>query len=295
LGEVAALGTALCWATGSNFFMAAGRRMGSQTLNRLRISVAVLLLGSALWATRGAPWPLWATPVQVGFLALSGLVGFVFGDAFYFRALVILGAGRATLLAALAPVMTAVIARVFLGETLGLRAVGGIALTLGGLAWVLQGQARNEARHVEGSIGAGIAAGVLAALGQAVGLVLSKQGMQGGLDPLSATVIRVSAAVIGVWMLVPFQGGARRSLRALRDRTATRLMLGGAVFGPFLGVTLSLLAVAHTKTAIAAAIMACYPIPTILLASRFHREPITWRLASGAVVTLGGVVVLFGG
>ena len=293
MGELAALGTALCWATGSNFFMAAGRRMGSLVLNRLRITTAALFLGAALWLTKGSPWPVWATSAQVGVLAVSGLVGFVFGDSFYFRALVILGAGKATLLTSLAPIFTALLARVFLGETLGTRAMLGIGLTLGGLVWVLWGRVQSEHRHPEGSVLVGVVSGVLAAVGQAVGYVLSKEGLRDGLDPLSATVIRVAAAFVAVWLLAPAQGGWRRNVEALRDRVAARAMVGGAFFGPFLGVTLSLFALAHTSTAIAASIMACYPIPTILLAARFHRERITPRMASGALATITGVLILF--
>ena len=84
-GELAALGTALCWATGFNFFAAAGKHMGSKALNRLRLLVAFVLLSLALLVTRGTPWPVWATPFQIGVLALSGLVGFVFGDGFNFK------------------------------------------------------------------------------------------------------------------------------------------------------------------------------------------------------------------
>ena len=75
-GEFAALGTALCWATGSNLFAAAGRRMGSVVLNRLRITVAAAFLCTALLAFRGSPWPTWASGSQIALLAASGLVGF---------------------------------------------------------------------------------------------------------------------------------------------------------------------------------------------------------------------------
>ena len=37
-GELAALGTALCWATGANLFAAAAHRLGPATLNRLRLA-----------------------------------------------------------------------------------------------------------------------------------------------------------------------------------------------------------------------------------------------------------------
>lgn len=291
-GEMAAVATALCWASGSTFFVAAGRRMGSVTLNRWRITVAMFLLGATLWISRGSPWPVWATRADILLLALSGLVGFVFGDSFYFRALVILGAGRATLITALSPLFTALLARLFLGETLGLAAILGIALTLGGLVWVLYGRVDGNG-HPEGSALVGVVSGILAAMGQSGGFVLSKLALRNGLDPLSATMIRVVAAVAAIWLLTPVQGGWVRPFVSLRDRVATGAMLGGAFFGPFLGVTLSLFALQHTEAGVAASIMASYPIPAILLAARFHREELTLRTLGGALITVSGVVVLF--
>jgi drug/metabolite transporter (DMT)-like permease len=290
-GELAALGTAFCWAAGTNLFAAAGRRMGSMVLNRLRITVAVVFLGLALLATRGTPWPTWATGTQLALLAVSGLVGFVFGDTFYFRALVILGPGRAALIASLAPLFTLTIAWPVLGEAPGPLALLGVALTLGGIFAVLKEHERLEHAHVEGSVVAGIVAGVLGALGQAVGYVISKIALRTGLDPLSATLVRVAAAVIGIWTLAALQRNAAGSFAALRDRAAALFMVGGAFCGPFLGV--SLYALEHIEAGVAASITACYPLPTILLSSRFHGEPLTARTLVGSVVTVAGVVVLF--
>jgi drug/metabolite transporter (DMT)-like permease len=117
--------------------------------------------------------------------------------------------------------------------------------------------------------------------------------LQQGLDALSATVVRVGAAVIAVWLLAPFQGGYTRGLSTLRDRVATWTMLGGAFTGPFLGVTLSLVALQYTEAAIAASITACYPIPALLIAGHYHRELVTRRTLLGALVTVAGVVLLF--
>src|SRR5882672_903071 len=87
-GEMSALGTAVCWAVGATFFTAAGRTLGSINLNRLRIAIAFVCLCLSLWIVRGAPWPTWATGYQVAYLALSGAVGYVFGDSFGFRSMV---------------------------------------------------------------------------------------------------------------------------------------------------------------------------------------------------------------
>ena len=292
-GEFAALGTAVCWAAGSNFFAAAGQRMGSVVLNRLRITVAMVLLGTALFVTRGSPWPVWATPSQVWLLALSGLVGFVFGDLYYFRALVILGPGRAALVTSMSPIFTLLIGWPVLGETPGPLVLLGVALTLGGITWVLLESERREHAHIEGSVTVGVVAGVLAALGQSGGYVLSKLAMRTGLDPLSATVIRVVAAVAGIWVMAAFQRDVRRSLGALRDRGAAAFMVGGAFFGPFLGVTLSLTALKFIEAGVAAAITSVYPVLTLALAARFHGERFTLRTLVGALVAAAGVVVLF--
>jgi drug/metabolite transporter (DMT)-like permease len=292
-GEFAALGTACFWAAGSNFFAAAGRRMGSLVLNRLRITVAVVFLATALWAIKGSPWPTWATAPQVGLLALSGLIGFVFGDSYYFRSLVILGPGRAALLASLAPLFTALLGWPMLHEVPGRMAALGMALTLGGIFWVLYEREHRAHEHVEGSVLVGVAAGVLGAVGQAGGYVLSKLALRTGLDPLSATVIRIAAAAVAIWILAGATGGIGKSLAALRDRRASSFMVGGAFCGPFMGVTLSLTALEYIQAGVAASIIAFYPVLTILIASRFHGEKLTLRTLVGALVAVAGVVVLF--
>lgn len=292
-GEFAALGTAVCWAAGSNFFAAAGQRMGSAVLNRLRISVAAVFLCTALFVLRGSPWPLWATSWQVGLLAASGLVGFVFGDNYYFRSLVILGPGRAALVTSTAPIFTLLFAWPLLGEHPGPLVLLGMALTLGGIAWVIWEREHPAQAHVEGSMLVGVVAGVLAAVGQAGGYVLSKLALRTGLDPLSATVIRIVAAAAGIWLLAAAQRDVRRTLAALRDRRGSAFMVGGAFCGPFLGVTLSLTALQFIEAGVAAAITAIYPVLTLLLSARFHGERLTLRTLAGALVAVAGVVVLF--
>lgn len=292
-GEFAALGTALCWSVGSNLFAAAGQRMGSVVLNRLRITTALVFLALALTVTRGAPLPLWATPFQVGVLAISGVIGFVFGDTWYFRSLVILGPGRAALLASMAPIFTAAIAWPTIHEHPGPLVWLGMALTVGGIAWVMWERDHSRPAHREGSLAMGVLAGVLAALGQAGGYVLSKVALRTGIDPLSATVCRVGAACVAIWLLAAFERQVRPTLAALRDRRGAAFMAGGALFGPFLGVTLSLVALRFIESGVAASITAFYPVLTMLIAARFHGERLTWRAVVGALVAVAGVVVLF--
>lgn len=292
-GELSALGTAVCWAAGSNLFTAAGRRMGSANLNRLRVVAAMVLLCLGLWVVAGSPWPTWASRRQVALLAASGLVGYAIGDSFSFRSLVILGPGRAALVSSSTPIFALLIAYPVLGELPGPLALVGIALTLGGIAWVLRERSRHAVVDVEGSAAVGVMAGTLGALGQAGGYILSKLALRDGLDPLPATVIRIVAATAALWLWTALRGQVGTTLNALRDRRAALFMAGGAVFGPFLGVTLSLAALLYVDAGIAASLIATSPILAMMIASRAHGEPLSWRSLAGALVAVAGVVVLF--
>lgn len=292
-GELAALGTAVCFALGVNFFAAAGRLMGPAQLNRLRIAVASVLLMLALLVTHGSPWPMWATRTQLALLVLSGWIGFAIGDTWFFRSLAILGPGRTAMLASLAPLFTALVAWPVLHEIPGPLAALGMLMIVGGVVWVMW--ARRDLRHeaAHGSVAVGVLAGVLGAVSQAVGYVLSKMAMGTGIDALSATVIRLVAALCGVLLIAIVRRDVRRTVAALGNRRAAGFMIAGALFGPFLGVTLSLLALQYITAGAAASITAFYPVFTSLIAWRFHREPLSAGFVAGALVATTGVVVLF--
>ena len=293
-GELAALGTAFCWASGANLFAAAANRLGPAALNRLRLAFALLFLTIALFVLKGSPWPTWATPYQLGVLALSGAIGFVFGDGYGFRSIVILGPGRAMLAVSISPLFTLLLAWPLLGERPGPLVLVGVALLLGGLAWVLLERAHERHEHPEGSVAAGILFALLAALGQAGGYVLSKLALRTGIDPLSATVVRVAAATIAIWGWAAMTGQAGETLRSARnDRVGAGFAAAGAFAGPFLGVTLSLVALEFIEAGVAASITAFFPVLTILIAMRFHGEKPTARLLLGALIAVAGVIVLF--
>jgi drug/metabolite transporter (DMT)-like permease len=303
-GELAALGTAGCWVASSLAFEAAGRRVGSLTVNLIRLVMAIALGALAGGVLRGLPLPTDATPRAWLWLSISGLVGFTFGDLFLFRAFVVLGARLSSLMMALVPPLTAIIGWALLGEVLAGRELAGMALTVGGVVWALLERMRRTGGRTAGRPGglappappaptfAGVALGLGGALGQACGLVLSKLGM-GGYDPFAATQIRVLAGTAGYAALFTVLGRWARVARALAARRAMAHTAAGAFFGPFLGVSLSLLAVQHTLTGVAASIMATTPvliIPVVVLLGRERVGPGGWL---GAALAVAGVALLF--
>ena len=180
-----------------------------------------------------------------------------------------------------------------LGERLGPMAWLGMGLTIGGIVWVLLERQGHEHVALHGRMSAGVVAGLLGGLGQAGGYVISKLALRTGIDPLSATVIRVAAAAVGIWAIAAWQRQVPATFRALEDRRAAGFIVAGSFFGPFLGVTLSLTALLFIEAGVAASITAIYPVFAMVISARFHREPLTARSLLGALVAVAGVVVLF--
>lgn len=300
LGELAALATAVLWAVTAVCFARAGARIGSMVLNGVRLVIAIAVLCVAAWALRGLPLPTDAGPHQWLWLSISGLIGFVFGDMCLFRAFVLLGPRLSSLVMAATPLITAVLGWMLLGESMGVLAIAGMALTVAGIAWAIASRqpvvpARPPAWRAstgEASSRLGVVLALGGALGQAGGLVLSKHGMA-GYDPLAATQVRILAAIVG-WMLVFTATGWWPRVRAgLRDLPGLVYATAGSILGPCAGVTLSLVAVQHTHAGVAASIMATSPVLIIPLSIWLDRERVGVAGVLGAVVAVCGVVLLF--
>ena len=293
LGELAALGTAFCWAGGTLLFTIAGRSIGSYNVNKLRILIAAAFLAVILLVRYGSLFPTGLDNHALIYLAASGIIGLAIGDTFFFRCLVILGPRLGALMMALAPVMTAVSAYIMIGERLSLMAIAGIFVTLAGVIWVATDKKDNKIDTREGSKVIGILMGIGGAAGQAIGLVLAKEGMGESFDPMSATLIRMILAAVAIWIVALFRGELISTVKAPQSKKAVGALLGASFLGPTLGVWLSLLAVKHTAAGIAATIMSTFPIVVIPLAMVFYKEQPTYRSVIGAVVAVAGVAMLF--
>lgn len=292
VGELAALGTALCWTATALFFAEAGVRIGSLVVNVLRLVMALGMLTVLGWVTRGLPWPTDATPHAWLWLTISGVVGFAFGDLCLFRAFVLIGARLGSLIMSLAPPFAALLGFMVLGETLALDQVLGMALTVAGVGLALADRQRGAQGPVDRRAQVvGVLLAVCGALGQGGGLVLSKYGM-GDYDAFAATQIRVFAGAVSFALIFTAIRGWPRVGQALRQTRAMVFTGLGAVFGPFLGVSLSLLAVQHTQAGIAASLMATSPILIIPVVVVVQRERVGLPGVLGTLLAVLGVVLL---
>lgn len=291
-GELAALATACCWTVTGLAFQAAGRRVGSLPVNLIRLVMAVFLLGGFTWATRGMPLPMDAPRHAWVWLSLSGLVGFTIGDLCLFRAFVVVGARISMLMMTLVPLFTTALGFLVMHEMLTAQELAGMALTIAGVSSVVSERRRDANGRIERLPASGILLGLGGAVGQALGLVLAKYGM-GGYNPVAATQIRVLAGIIGFAVVFTVSGRWPRVRAALGDRRAMASTGLGAFFGPFLGVSLSLVAIQHTEAGVAATLMGLTPVLIIPVSIVLYREPVAWPAALGAAVAVCGGALMF--
>lgn len=287
IGELASLLTAVCWTLSAIFFEKAGRRVGSLSVNILRLFLGILFLGTTTLFTRGMFFPMDATPYNWVWLGISGIIGFFLGDLFLFKSYTIIGSRTSQLVMSLAPMLTAAIGWFFLDEILSPKSILGIVVSVSGIMIAVAGKGLKLNVPLRGFLYA-----LGGAAGQALGLILSKKGM-GDYDAVAATQIRAIFGFFSFVLLVTFLNRWRRVFRAVQDGTSMKAITVGTVFGPFVGVALSLYAVQHTETGIASTLMALVPIFIIIPTALMFKEKITARQVIGAVISIAGASIFF--
>ncbi len=291
-GELASLLVAVFWTITALAFEKASIRIGSLSLNLIRLVMGFFFLSVFALIRRGLFLPTDADGFNWVWLAISGLIGFVFGDLFLFKSYTLIGSRFAMLIMTLAPPIAAIAGWIALGETLSWLSITGMVLTMSGISLAIFN--RNEGKKgismklsVKGFLFA-----FLGAAGQGIGLVLSKYGMA-EYDPFAATQIRLIAGIVGFAVLTTYMGRWTKVIQATRNRQGMSAAALGSFFGPFLGVSFSLLAVKYTETGIAATIMAIVPILIIPPAIIFNKEKVKMMEIVGSLISIGGISLLF--
>jgi|YNPNPStandDraft_1061719.scaffolds.fasta_scaffold03647_2 drug/metabolite transporter (DMT)-like permease len=296
MGEFAALLTAFCWAGSSLLFTASSRVLGALNTNRVRLVFAVLFLTAAHFLSKGSLLPFEAGVERWLWLGLSGIIGLTLGDAFLFHSFVLLGTRIATLIMTGVPVISTLIAWIFLGEVLSITKIMGIGITVAGIALVILEQSSNGKNKIKErkSFLLGISTGVGGAICQAVGLVLAKRGMAGNYPALSAVVIRMIIGMTVLWMITLFTGQLRKVLQQIyQNRQALKFVAGGSIIGPVIGVWLSLVSIQATFVGIASTLMALTPVILLPVAKWGYKENLSSRAVLGTLISIVGVTTIF--
>lgn len=287
-GEIAALSAAGLWAFATLMFGRLGKQLSPLTLNLVKGAMAIgfIVLTLAIRQQLLASLPR----QSVILLLISGVVGIGLGDTAYFATVNALGARQALLLEMLAPPLAAVMSLLFLQEQLSTIAWVGMALTLSGIVWVVSERSPKQ-QTTQSNTAMGLCFGIIAALGQAIGSVLSRAALADTVvDPLWSTLIRLSAGLVCIAGLLIWRGRSQ-PIPALSGR-----LLGGvaiaAFFGTYLAIWLQQVALKHSPAGIAQSLLATSPIMVLPMALVIG-ERITLRAMGGAIIALGGIWLLF--
>lgn len=305
IGEIISLVVAVSWTATALFADVASHRMGSLVLNVVRMGLSLAFLAITLWYTIGVPYPLMADSETWFWLGLSGFVGYVLGDYCLFQSYVLIGSRFGQLFMTLASPAAAVTAWILLGEEMSGMAILGMIVTMTGIGMSVLNRG-GETHKLELKLPIrGVLMGIGAGLGQGIGLVLSKVGMEhyelvsggalGHMMPFASTMIR---AVIGMTgfsaaLFLLTNNGGKRFMNGVRDMKAVGCALGAATFGPFIGVSLSLMATLYTSAGIAQTIMAMTPVFILLPARIMFHQQITRLEVIGAIISVIGVSLFF--
>lgn len=312
LGEILSLAVAMLWTATALFADIASHRLGSMSVNVIRLTLATVLIGVILFFTIGAPYPLHAGGKTWFWMALSALVGYVFGDYCLFTSYLVMGARFGQLFMTLAPPVAAITGWILLGEKMEAVSWLAMAVTLSGIALSIlsrdRGEDASEKARLKFSVPIkGVLLGLGAGCGQGVGLVLSKIGMQfyeqdipaespeimNFMIPFSATMMRAVIGAAGFILIMALHKDLKRLYDARKDKKGMRYALYTTLFGPVLGVSLSLMAVQYANAGIASTLMALTPVLIIIPYSIIYKQKPKAREVLGVFLSMAGVAMFF--
>lgn len=289
LGELTALATAICWSASSLSFGEATKRAGSVIINLSRLIIAgtLLLLTILIFQIN-----ITINTSQTIYLIASGIIGLTLGDSFLFKAYQQIGARITALISSIAPGFSALLAYIFLAESLSFIDIIGMSVTITGIGIVVTEKREGVKRKI---LNFGLVMAFLAALGQGAALIFAKLAFnQGGVNGFVAAFIRIIAGVIILTPTALISGKTRNISEVLiKNKSTLRYTIQGSVLGPYLGITLSMIAISKTKVGIAATIMSIFPVLMLPQLKLIYKEKISLRAVFGTIIAVLGVGILF--
>ena len=307
LGEIISLLVAVLWTATALFADQASHRIGAMSTNFYRMVFSAILLAGLLWIVIGHPYPAFADGRTWLWMGLSALVGYVFGDYCLFNSYILIGARFGQLFMTLAPPFAAIAGWALLGETLSWKSWLAMAVTLTGIAIsILNRSGADHHLHLKLPV-KGVLLGIGAGLGQGVGLVLSKIGMQhyaaalpadapAAFDwamPFASTMIRSLTGMAGFFLLMALMRKLPELRAALKNGPGMKYTGLTTLFGPFIGVSLSLMAVQYARAGIASTLMALTPVLILFPYALIYKQKITPKEILGVIVSMTGVALFF--
>lgn len=256
------------------------------TAASIRYLLATLALLVALHLSQGLRSLVQITGRQLlGTMAL-GATGIFAYNLFFFSALALLPAGRASVIVALNPAVTLLVAAALMGERLSTTRWLGVGLALAGV-WVVV--TRGDFSQLTQAIGRGELAMLGAVCAWAAYTLLGRRLLQ-GLSPLVATLWA------SIWGMLFLMGMAWRELPTLQASAFTPEVLASLAFLGLLGTALAFVWYYEGIRQLGAARTVVFnnlvPVFAVLISWLVLNEPLNPSLIAGGAMALSGVFLV---
>jgi len=301
LGLFAATTAAFFWAISVVMYRRIGRLMPPIMLNMSKGLFAALILAVVVgvqWRATGQP-PTNMPMRLILLMALSGVIGIGLGDSLLFAGLNRMGARRMLLLFTINPAITAVVAWALMDEPLTVWQVLGIAMTVGGVAWVIAERATGKTDgHVDLL---GVLFGIGAASCQAAGVLISRYVFERGeMTPASSAWLRLAAGGLFLLLCLPMDkllkdpgGEAHHHPTDPTRRQAIIMFTIALMLGTVGGIWLMQTAIKESgRVGVASTLLSTSPLFVLPIAALLG-EHISRRAVLGALITVGGIAMLY--
>ncbi|MDO5718016.1 MAG: DMT family transporter [Tissierellia bacterium] len=291
IGELSALAAAFCRTVNGLFLESAGKKMGSGTVNFIRLLFAMAFLSIYMLISKGNIIPMQASPKSWIFLSMSGIIGFFVGDYFLIKSMIMIGPRLSMLLMALGPPITAIFDYLLFKSVLTKMNLLGIFITLIGVVVVISGRDKGDDFNNKADA-KGFIYGLLAAIGQASGLMLSKIGLEDN-DPFAATQIRIISSLALFLIIMALNKDFIDIKSGLENKGELWKLAAAGLIGSFIGVGLSLIALRYTEAAIASTLTSIVPVMVIPFTIILYKEKINLIEIIGTISSVAGIAILF--
>lgn len=296
LGELLAFGVSVCDAACCSLFNHVEKKAAVFSVNYIKLffaAAAMAILRLVLTGTLTIPHLPAAAWI---FLILSGLIGYVLGDMFYFASFHHIPYRLSMVIFCTHPIVSTLASHFLFHQSISPFQFFGILLTISGtlLALLCSGSSHSETYSEKRWLG--ILFAFLGMLGQGACVLLSSQALK-LLDQLPGKTllcsqIRQLAAIAGFTVLGLLRNDWPRLRADLKIPHAIPLLALGGLTGCAIGTTLLLQAIQYIPIGIASALASISPILAIPVSILFFKKRIGFSEILGICVTVTGIVLL---
>jgi len=296
IGELAALGAAVCWTVSAVLYkevLGETKPLSANTIRGLGTSIFLLsclvLIG---WFDA-----LTSLQVHVVFIAvISGLIGLGLGDTLYLLSIELLGVAKAVPITCTYPLFSLVLAVLLAGENVTLQVVFAAVLIVSGI-WLLSLEEENNTAKIHGDV---LAKGIIIALTTAfvwsvsISLVnLTLREVSDLEHAFAITTLRITALAFFLLVFTPL---TQKNIVFFKMKIKNiALLLAGGIIAIGLGWFLLTLSLTYIPESQAVPISSTTPLFSTLASIIFLREKVTMKIVLGSLIIVAGVFLIFAG